>query len=93
MHGLDIRLPLGLPREIPEERLRTSLAFVASGGFGSKRTVSGLRFEADDLDWAAGSGSVVRGGAEALLLAMTGRSVALDRLSGGGVPTLRSRLT
>jgi hypothetical protein len=34
----------------------------------------------------------VRGEAEALLLAITGRTVALGRLSGDGVATLRGRL-
>ena len=28
VHGLDIRWPLGLPRVIPEQRLRTSLGYV-----------------------------------------------------------------
>jgi hypothetical protein len=34
----------------------------------------------------------VSGDADALLLAVTGRTAALDRLSGDGVSTLRSRL-
>ncbi|TYP87995.1 maleylpyruvate isomerase family mycothiol-dependent enzyme [Blastococcus xanthinilyticus] len=92
VHGLDIRRPLGIPRRIPEARLRTSLTFVAAGGFVGKGALRGLRFEAADLDWAHGSGPPVRGDAEALLLAMTGRTSALDRLDGEGVPLLRARL-
>ncbi|MCZ2860883.1 maleylpyruvate isomerase family mycothiol-dependent enzyme [Blastococcus sp. VKM Ac-2987] len=95
VHGLDIRWPLGLPRDIPEERVRTSLSFLTAapaGGLVAKGTLSGLRFEADDIDWASGSGPSVRGRADALLLAITGRSAALGHLSGDGVPTLRSRL-
>ncbi|MCA0145571.1 maleylpyruvate isomerase family mycothiol-dependent enzyme [Blastococcus sp. LR1] len=92
VHGLDIRRPLGLARDIPEERLRTSLEFVAAGGLDAEPTVRGLRFEADDVAWSSGSGPVMRGRAEALLLAMTGRGTALDELSGDGVATLRSRL-
>ena len=95
VHGLDIRWPLGLPREVPEERVRTSLTFLTSapaGGLVRRGTLEGLRFEADDVDWAHGSGPTVSGSAEALLLAMTGRTTALDHLGGDGVPTLRSRV-
>lgn len=95
VHGLDVRRPLGLPREIPAERLRTALAFaVASpvGGAATKGALGGLRFEAEDLDWSSGSGPVVRGPADELLLAVTGRTTALDSLGGDGLPTLRSRL-
>jgi uncharacterized protein (TIGR03083 family) len=95
VHGLDIRWPLGLPREIPEERLRTSLTFLTAapvGGIVPTGALDGLRFEADDLDWAHGSGPPVRGNADALLLAITGRRAAFAHLSGDGVPALRSRL-
>jgi uncharacterized protein (TIGR03083 family) len=95
VHGLDIRWPLDLPRVIPEQRLRTSLDYVtdpSSRGVVRTGTVDGLRFEADDIDWTHGSGPVVRGPAEALLLAVTGRTTALDHLTGDGVPALRSRL-
>ncbi|SOC50249.1 TIGR03083 family protein [Blastococcus aggregatus] len=95
VHGLDIRWPLGLPRVIPEQRLRTSLSYVtdpASRSVVPKGALDGLRFEADDIDWTYGSGPVVGGSGEALLLALTGRTAALDHLTGDGVPTLRSRL-
>jgi uncharacterized protein (TIGR03083 family) len=95
VHGLDIRWPLGLPRTIPEERLRTSLTWLTTGAVGAvvpRGTVDGLRFEANDIDWASGSGPAVSGNADALMLAITGRTTALGHLSGDGVPTLRSRL-
>jgi uncharacterized protein (TIGR03083 family) len=95
VHGLDIRWPLGLPRDIPEERLHTSLSYLTAapvGGVVPKGTLAGLRFEADDIDWAHGSGPTVSGDAEALLLAITGRTTALGHLSGDGVSTLRGRL-
>ena len=92
VHGLDIRWPLGIARDVPEERLRTSLTLVADGGFVRKGALDGLRFEADDLDWAHGTGPAVRGNADALLLAMTGRPAAHDHLDGDGVPVLRVRL-
>ncbi len=95
VHGLDIRWPLALPRDIPEGRLRTSLTYLTAapgGGVVPKGALDGLRFEADDVDWGHGSGPAVRGRAEALLLAITGRAVALDHLSGAGVSALRRRL-
>jgi uncharacterized protein (TIGR03083 family) len=95
VHGLDIRWPLGLVRELPEDRVRTSLAFLVSRsarGLVPRGRLDGLRFEADDIDWAHGHGLSVRGRAEALLLALTGRSAALRVLAGDGLPTLRARL-
>lgn len=96
VHGLDIRWPLGLAREVPERRLRTSLDFLTSragrGLVPEGLSRGGLRIAADDVDWAHGSGPTVRGSAEALLLVLTGRTAALDRLSGDGAPALRARL-
>jgi len=96
VHGLDIRWPLRLARHIPTERLRCSLEFLTTRtaeGLTPKGALAGLRLEADDIDWAQGSGPTVRGSAEALLLAMTGRSVALGALGGDGVEALRGRLS
>lgn len=96
VHGQDIRRPLGLPHDLRRERLRVSLDFLVSPrsvAFGRKRRRVGLRFETTDQDWAWGSGPVVRGTAEALLLALTGRVVVLPELDGDGVPVLRRRLT
>lgn len=95
VHGLDIRWPLGLPRELPEERVRASLTFLtgrSARGFVPRGLLDGVRFEADDLDWVNGHGPQVSGRAEALLLVLTGRSVALGSLAGEGLPTLRARL-
>ena len=95
VHGQDIRRPLGLPHGLRPERLRASLDFLVGGravGFAPKRRLAGLRFEAADVDWSAGAGPVVAGPAEALMLAMTGRAVALTELDGPGVPILRERL-
>lgn len=95
VHGLDIRWPLGLTRDIPEERVQTSLTFLTSRsarGLVAKGALDGLRFEADDVDWTHGHGPIVSGAAEALLLTFTGRSAALGVLTGDGLPTLRARL-
>ena len=96
VHGLDIRRPLGLTRDVPEERLRKSLAFVTSRagrGLVPKGALDGLRLHADDIGWTYGSGPTVSGDADALLLSVTGRSIALGALTGDGLPTLRSRLS
>ena len=95
VHGLDIRWPLGLERTIPPDRLQQSLDFLTTPkgkALTPKGALDGLRFEARDLGWLHGNGSTVSGDAEAILLAMTGRAAALDRLDGDGVETLRARL-
>ncbi|PSK62105.1 hypothetical protein B0E53_05995 [Micromonospora sp. MH33] len=94
VHGLDIRRPLGLPADLDPDRVRTSLDFLAGGravGFVDRRRVAGLRFEATDLGWASGTGPVVRGTGEAMLLTLTGRRVVLPELDGDGVAVLAGR--
>ncbi len=96
VHGQDMRRPLGLPHGLRLERLRESLTFLVGGravGFAPKRRLAGLRFEATDLDWAYGTGPVLAGPAEALMMAMTGRAIVVGELDGPGVAVLRARLT
>ena len=95
VHGQDMRRPLGLPHGLTSDGLRVSLNFLTGGrapGFTSRRRLRGLRFVAPELAWAYGSGPLVTGPAEALMMAMTGRPVALRELDGPGVPTLADRL-
>jgi uncharacterized protein (TIGR03083 family) len=95
VHGQDMRRPLGLPHGLHLDRLRVSLDFLTGGravGFAPRRRLAGLRFEATDLDWSSGAGPLVAGPAEALMMAMAGRTVALGELDGSGVPLLRTRL-
>lgn len=93
IHHQDIRRPLGLPRTIPAERLHVAfkLGFIAPV-LPVRRNARGLRLTAPDINWARGDGPDVTGPGEALLLALAGRAVALDDLSGEGVPILRRRL-
>ncbi|MEV0807178.1 maleylpyruvate isomerase family mycothiol-dependent enzyme [Micromonospora sp. NPDC050200] len=96
VHGQDIRRPLGLPHELRPDRMRVSLDFLVSRrsvAFGRRSLREGLRFTATDLDWTWGDGPVVRGTAEALMLALTGRLVVLAELDGDGSPVLRDRST
>jgi uncharacterized protein (TIGR03083 family) len=95
VHGQDIRRPLGLTHEFRQDRLRVSLDFLVGGravGFVPKHRPAGLRFEATDLDWAWGSGPLVSGTAEAVMLALTGRRVVLAELDGDGVAELHGRI-
>ena len=93
VHHFDIRRPLGKPRRPPEGRLHAALqAAPAVGGLiGSRKRARGLCLVATDIDWAHGNGPLVRGTAEALLLSLTGRVMALEELTGDGVPTLAAR--
>ena len=50
-----------------------------------------MTLKATDADWTHGSGPLVEGPALSLLLAATGRKVALADLSGDGVEILRGR--
>jgi hypothetical protein len=58
---------------------------------GAKNRIAGLTLTATDADWSSGSGTEVKGPILSLVLAMTGRSAALDDLSGDGVATMRGR--
>jgi uncharacterized protein (TIGR03083 family) len=94
IHQQDIRRPLELPRTIPAERLEVALDRVLASRFvfhGYKRA-RGLQFQATDIDLRRGAGPSVRGAAEALLMAVSGRTASLAELSGDGVDTLRDRI-
>jgi uncharacterized protein (TIGR03083 family) len=93
IHQQDIRRSVGIPRTIDQERLRTALDFArfAPTIRGAWRA-RGVRLVATDLDWSHGSGPEVRGGGEALLMAMAGRRAALDDLDGPGKARFAQRL-
>jgi uncharacterized protein (TIGR03083 family) len=94
IHNQDIRRPLGLPRRIPDEHLVTAMDVLPGIGsfLQSKRHTKGLRFTATDLGHSVGDGPEVRGTAEALVLAMSGRPATLDELEGDGLEALRTRI-
>ncbi|GAA1997147.1 maleylpyruvate isomerase family mycothiol-dependent enzyme [Catenulispora subtropica] len=95
LHDYDVRIPLGLPRTVDEERLAVAfhhLATVPSAGFAVGGRLTALRFEAVDTGWSGGDGEPVRGSARDLVLAMSGRPAGLAGLTGDGVPLLAARL-
>jgi hypothetical protein len=59
--------------------------------FHARRRLRGLHLSATDISWTAGAGAKVEGPIFALLLLLTGRYAALDRLSGPGLPQLRQK--
>jgi uncharacterized protein (TIGR03083 family) len=93
IHHQDIRRPLGRPRTIPIERLRTALQRslyvpILCTAWRSR----GLRLIATDADWTHGKGMEVRAPGEALLMSLAGRRAAFNELNGSGLNTLLHRL-
>jgi uncharacterized protein (TIGR03083 family) len=86
IHGQDMCRPLGITRDLPEAHLVPVADFVKGDVhiFGAKKRVAGLKLTATDMDWSHGNGPEVTGPAEALVMMMAGRLVALDDLSGEG---------
>lgn len=93
VHHQDMRRPLGMPREIPAERLRYALPFAVTApplrGFWNAR---GVRLIATDLDWARGKGPEARGESEAVLMTLAGRAGVAHELTGPGASILQRRL-
>jgi len=93
IHHQDIRRPLGLPRQIPADRLRQALNdCVRSPELPAWHIVRGVRLMASDLDWSHGSGPEVAGPAEAMLMAIAGRASAVGELTGPGQPVVAARI-
>jgi uncharacterized protein (TIGR03083 family) len=93
IHSADIRTPLGIAHEYPDEALNRVADFYRASNLivGAKQRIDGLTLRATDTGWTTGSGPEVAGPHLSLILAMTGRSAALAGLSGAGLDTLRSR--
>jgi uncharacterized protein (TIGR03083 family) len=91
VHGEDIRRPLGLTRSYPQEAVVRSLRLQArtpASFGGAKELLARIQLTAADADLSIGHGPEVSGTALSLLLAVSGRRVALDELDGPGVATL-----
>jgi uncharacterized protein (TIGR03083 family) len=93
VHSEDIRRAVGIKHAYPTDAAVQVANFYKSSNLliGSKRRIEGLKLRATDTDWSHGDGPEVSGPIVSLVLAMTGRTRALDDLSGDGVATLRSR--
>ncbi len=94
VHSADIRRPLGLDAPVAPAAVVACLDLYKGANFpvGTKKRIAGLHLVAFDVGWSYGEGPEVSGAGLPLLLAMTGRSGAVDALEGDGVATLRERL-
>ena len=84
VHGLDITIPLGIEHPVSEAALRIVLDNATSPRslehFG--RDLTGVRLEADDMDWAFGDRELLRGAARHLLMVLMDRRLSTGALSG-----------
>lgn len=93
IHHQDIRRPLGLPRQIPAERLRCVLGdSLHTPELPGWHLARGVRLTPTDIDWSHGRGPELTGPAEAMLMAVAGRHSAVGELAGPGQQVLVRRL-
>jgi uncharacterized protein (TIGR03083 family) len=92
VHGLDITIPLGIEHPVSESTLRVVLEHATSPlslkHFGLDLT--GIRLEADDLDWAFGNGEPLRGAVHYLLMVLMDRRLPAGSLSGAAAARFTS---
>ncbi len=96
VHSQDIAIPLGLDLTMRP----SACALAATRQWDTRSTwlgtvfhplpLDGYQLTATDISWTRGQGPEVAGPVGALLLLLTGRSAALDRLTGEGAAALRS---
>ncbi|MDR7277346.1 maleylpyruvate isomerase family mycothiol-dependent enzyme [Catenuloplanes atrovinosus] len=93
VHGQDVMRPLGRAHAPAIEAVTEVARFYAGRDFtvDSRTLAKGLRWEASDGPFAGGAGPLVTGSTLALTMAMAGRAVFCDDLTGPGVPILRER--
>lgn len=91
VHTQDVRRGLGLEGELDPDVLRAALEFCTVDPKGKihvpTKDIAGLRLEATDLDWSWGSGDLVKGPGEAILMSINRRD-ARSELDGPGVAKL-----
>jgi len=84
IHGLDVTVPLGVPRRSPEHTIRIVLDDLTTGGvhhhFGT--SIEGRSLQTTDLNWSYGSGPALRGKAGDLALLLCGRTIPAGRIEG-----------
>lgn len=95
LHAEDIYRPLGLTHRLSPDRANLVLDQLVSprarGALG-EGLLDDLTWSTCDTGWSTGSGASVVGTASAVLTTMSGRTAALDELSGTGVQKVRERL-
>jgi uncharacterized protein (TIGR03083 family) len=84
VHGLDLTIPLGIEHPVGEPALRAVLEH-ATTPLSMKSMgldLTGIRLEADDLDWSFGDGEPLRGRARHLLMVLMDRQLPAGLLTG-----------
>lgn len=91
VHAQDVRRALNIDAKPSDAVLLEALNFCTTHAKGKMQVptdhIAGLRLEATDLDWSWGSGKLVSGPAEAILMGINRRNVSAE-LSGDGVADL-----
>jgi uncharacterized protein (TIGR03083 family) len=96
VHGADMRIPLGVPHQPDPHRVARVIDFLTGPtqlGFFPRKRLRGIALHDDDTGRTWGHGDPIRGPGAAVMLAVCGRTVAFDRLTGSGVAVLQARLT
>ena len=92
IHQMDIRRPLERLRRIPNGRMVPVAEDLWTDRFFPGPTLfKGMRANASDANWSAGTGMEVTGPIEALILTLAGRFAALEELQGDGTTILQMR--
>lgn len=85
--------PCDLPPGANGPRVLFVLEFARTAPtIGAAGRIRGLTLTATDLDWSVGTGPVVEGPAESLLMVMAGRRGVARELGGPGQPVLAARI-
>ena len=96
IHLRDCARPLALNCDVSLDDWRMVLDWLptrqASLGVVPRGRLDGLALRATDQDWTWGSGPEVEGPSEAMAMSISGRSLALEDISGPGVEILKTRL-
>ena len=100
LHGLDVRVPLAVPRPVASEvfvplaQWHVGLRWPGSALVGGdvRRRITGVELVAEDAGWVHGRGPQVRGSAATMMLVLAGRPVDPTELRGPGAALLSARL-
>lgn len=88
IHTQDVRRPLGLGCELEPDVLRATLDFLTTHKMATvlvdRKPLEGVTLQTTDMAWSFGSGPVISGPAEAVMMALSSRP-ALGDLTGDGV--------
>ena len=95
IHTQDVRRALGLGGELGPDTVVTALDFMTTNRNAkyvmNPKVNDGLRLSATDVSWTYGTGALVEGPGEVIMMSLSGRPT-LSELSGEGVQQLADQL-